>query len=35
MSDHLLFVVVLGACVCGAVIAVGCLAAVLWWRGAR
>ena len=30
MSDHLLFVVLLAACVCGACIAVGVLEYVVW-----
>ena len=30
MSEHLLFVVVLGVCVCGALIAVGVLGHLLW-----
>ena len=32
MTEQVAFFVVLGACVCGALIAVGCLAAVLRWR---
>lgn len=30
MSDHLLYLIVLGACVCGAVIAVGLLEYAVW-----
>ena len=33
MSDHLVYAIVLGACVCGALIAVGCLGAVLFVSG--
>jgi hypothetical protein len=30
MSEHVVFVVVLGACVCGALIAVGVLEYLVW-----